>query len=89
MLLSVSENLGYAGGISLFRLHFFSVCFRLKVGTPSKGMHMSCLRLMLRLLTFVLCCSLFQKTLAMLVSFLCLGFIFFFCLFSIEGGYSI
>ena len=28
-----SENLGYAGVVSLFMLHFFSVCFR-KVGIP-------------------------------------------------------
>ena len=32
VLLSVSENLG-SGVVSLFMLHFFSVCFR-KVGIP-------------------------------------------------------
>ena len=78
-LLSLSRNLGCARVACLFRLHFCFFSFSKKWWVfLCKRFHMSCLRLLLRLLTFVLCCSFFQKTVVALVSLREGSFIFFF-----------
>ena len=78
-LLSLSRNVGCARVACLFRLHFCFFYFSKKWWVfPCKRFHMSCLRLLLRLLTFVLCCSFFQKTVVALVSLREDSFIFFF-----------
>ena len=78
-LLCLSRNVGCARVACLFRLHFCFFSFSKKWWVfPCKRFHMSCLRLLLRLLTFVLCCSFFQKTVVALVSLREGSFIFFF-----------
>ena len=62
----------------------FSCLFGSECSTPrSRRLHMPYVMLMLRLLTLVLCCSVFQETLALLFSLLCFCFIFF-CLFLVK-----
>ena len=52
-LLCLSRNVGYARVACLFRLHFCFFYFSKKWWVfPCKRFHISCLRLMLRLLTF-------------------------------------
>ena len=78
-LLCLSRNVGCARVACLFRLHFCFFYFSKKWWVfPCKRFHISCLRLMLRLLTFVLCSSVFQKTVVAPVSLREDSFIIFF-----------
>ena len=78
-LLCLLRTVGCARVACLFRLHFCFFLFLQKmVGTSMQRFHVSCLRLMLRLLTFVLCSSVFQKTVVAPVSLREDSFIIFF-----------
>ena len=80
VLLCLSSNVGCALVACLFRLHIFLSLSRKMLGVSIRKVSYVCVRLMLRLLIFILCCSVFPEMVVVLVSLRGDSFIFFLCL---------
>ena len=80
VLLCLSSNVGCALVACLLRFHIFLSLSRKMLGVSIRKVSYVCVRLMLRLLIFILCCSVFPEMVVVLVSLRGDSFIFFLCL---------